>query len=56
MLIVPFTIEDKDNGKTHLMKYKVGFVGCEQNQKNEVFPVQGWLVSPSTKEERESIL
>ena len=56
MLIVPFTIEDEDNGKTYLMKYKVGFVGCDQNEKNEVFPVQGWLVSPSTEEERESIL
>ena len=56
MLIVPFTIINENNGKTYLMKYKVGFVGCEQNQKNEVFPVQGWLVSPSTKEERERIL
>ena len=55
MLVVPFTIEDKDNGKTYLMKYKVGFVGCEQNQKNEVFPVQGWLVSPYSEYEKESI-
>ena len=54
MLIVPFTIEDLVHNKTYLMKYKVGFVGCDQNDKNEVFPVQGWIVSPSTKEERES--
>ena len=54
MLIVPFTVEDLVHKKTYLMKYKVGFVGCDKNEKNEVFPVQGWFVSPSTKEERES--
>ena len=56
MLVVPFTIEDLVHKKTYLMKYKVGFVGCDQNENKEVFPVQGWFVSPSTKEERESIL
>ena len=56
MLIVPFTIKDLVHNKTYLMKYEVGFVGCEKNEKNEVYPVQGWLVSPSTKEERESLL
>ena len=55
MLIVPFTIKDLVHNKTYLMKYEVGFVGCEKNEKNEVYPVQGWLVSPSTKE-RESLL
>ena len=54
MLIVPITIKDIVHNETHKMKYKVGFVGCDQNDKNEVFPVQGWIVSPSTKEERES--
>ena len=56
MLIVPFTIADNVHNKTYDLKYKVGFVGCEQNEKYEVSPVQGWLVSPSTKDERESIL
>ena len=56
MLIVPFIIEDRVHKKTYDMKYKVGFVGCDQNEKNEVSPVQGWIVSPSTKEDRESIL
>ena len=57
LLIVPFKIiEVKNNNKEYLMKYKVGFVGCDQNEYNEVFPVQGWIVSLSTKEERESIL
>ena len=55
MLIVPFKIIDVDK-KEFLMKYKVGFIGCDQNSKNEVIPVQGWIVSTSTKEERESIL
>ena len=53
MLVVPFTIKDEVHKKTYLMKYKVGFIGCDQNPKKEVFPVQGWLVSPSTKEDRE---
>ena len=56
MLIVPFKIVELMTGKEYLMKYKVGFVGCDQNKKNEVFTIQGWIVSPSTKEERESIL
>ena len=56
MLIVPFVIEDRVHNKTYDMKYKVGFVGCDQNDKKEVSPVQGWIVSPSTKEDRESIL
>ena len=38
------------------MKYKVGFIGCDQNDKDEVYPVQGWIVSSSIEEERESIL
>ena len=56
MLIVPFKIEDLVHKKEYDMKYKVGFVGCDQNEKYEVSPVQGWFVSPSTKDERESIL
>ena len=56
MLIVPFKIIDEVHKKEYLMKYKVGFVGCEQNNKKEVYPIQGWLVSPSTKDDRDSIL
>ena len=55
MLIVPFKIIDFDK-REFLMKYKVGFIGCDQNAQNEVFPIQGWVVSTSTKEERDSIL
>ena len=56
MLIVPFTIEDEVHKIKYEMKYKVGFVGCDQNENKQVFPIQGWIVSPSTKEERDSIL
>jgi len=55
MLTVPFKIKDASN-KTYEMKYKVGFIGCDQNEKNEVSPVTGWIVSPSTEEDRDSIL
>ena len=46
MLSVPFIIDDKLNNKKYKMKYKVGFIGCDQNNQKEVFPVQGWLVKP----------
>ena len=49
LLSVPFTIIDKFNKKEkHLMKFEVGFIGCDQNEKKEVFPVKGWIVSPSS--------
>ena len=56
MLIVPFTIEDSAHKKSYEMKYKVGFIGCDQNENKQVFPVQGWIVSPITKEEKDSKL
>ena len=56
MLIVPFTIIEHITGKSYEMKYNVGFIGCDQNEKNEVIPVQGWIVSPSSKADRDSIL
>ena len=31
--------------KTYEMNYNVGFMGCDRNEKNEVFPVQVWVVS-----------
>jgi len=42
MLTVPFKIVDEAHNLVHFMKYKVGFIGCDQNSQNEVFPVQGW--------------
>ena len=51
LLIVPFTVLDC-NKKKYEMEYHVGFIGCDKNKKNEVFPVQGWFVNSITKEER----
>ena len=56
MLIVPFNIKEEITGKTYEMKYNVGFIGCDQNEKNEVIPIQGWIVSPSSIADIESIL
>ena len=56
MLVVPFKINEKITQKTYDMKYQVGFIGCDQNEKKEVSPVQGWIVSPSTEEEKNSSL
>ncbi len=55
MLTVPFKIKDKQN-REHFMKYTAGVIGCDQNEKNEVYPVTGWIVSPSTKADLDSIL
>ena len=45
-LIVPFKIIDLlNNKKEYQMEFKVGFFGCDQNEKKEVFPVKGWIVS-----------
>ena len=43
ILIVPFTINEL--GKEYNMEFKVGFIGCDQNDKKEVYPVVGWLAS-----------
>ena len=56
MLTVPFRIVDVINNKDYMMKYKVGFIGCGQNKKKEVFPVMGWIVSPGGSEDFNSIL
>ena len=57
MLIVPFKViyEDKVRNiyEKFDMKYKVGFIGCEQNEKSEVYPIQGWIVSLGAEEEEE---
>ena len=49
MLIVPFRINEL--GKEYDMEFKVGFIGCDQNDKKEVYPVVGWLASKVEKEE-----
>ena len=45
ILNVPFIIQKLD--KTEIkVKFEAGFFGCEQNNKMEVSPVLGWLISP----------
>ena len=56
MLIIPFKIIDEGAMKAYDMKYHVGFIGCDQNEKKEISLVQGWIVSQSTKKEKKSIL
>ena len=55
MLDVPFKIIDA-NQKEYLMKYRVGFIGCDKNELNEVFPVTGWIVSPRTEEDNKTVI
>ena len=50
MLTVPFKIIDV-NRNIHNMEYKVGFLGCDKNEKNEIFSVSGWIVSPQSNED-----
>ena len=42
ILKVPFILYDEVNKKKYNMKFEAGFVGCDQNENKEVFPVQGW--------------
>ena len=51
MLNVPFKIITR-SGEKYSMEYKVGFIGCDQNEKGEVFPVKGWIVSEIKEEEK----
>ena len=48
ILNVPLIIEDEKTGKIYKMNYWVGFFGCDQNEKKEVFPVQAWMVSENS--------
>ena len=40
-----FTLIDEQSDKKLNMEFKVGFIGCDQNEKMELSPVQGWIVS-----------
>jgi len=42
ILKVPFILYDIVNKKEYNMNFNAGFVGCDQNENKEVFPVQGW--------------
>ena len=44
-LTVPFKVSEKGRKKNYNMCFKVGFIGCDQNNQKEVFPIEGWSVS-----------
>ena len=46
LLTAPFEIIDIVHKKTYKRQFKVGFVGCDINKQNEIFPVMGWCVEP----------
>ena len=53
MIRVPVKIIDLVNQKEFNGKYEVGFIGCDKNKKNEVFPVKGWVFSILNKKKNE---
>ena len=56
MLTVPYRLRFANTKKIFNMNFKVGFIGCDQNEKGEVYPVQGWIASEKEKEKIESDL
>ena len=53
MIKVPIKIIDQINKKEFNAKYEVGFIGCDKNEKNEIFPVKGWVFSILNKKQNE---
>ena len=53
MLTVPYRLRFANTKKIFNMNFKVGFIGCDQNEKGEVYPVQGWIASEKEKEKIE---
>ena len=47
ILTVPFTFKEFRTKNEYKMEYKVGFFGCEQNEKKEVYPIQAWMAGSS---------
>ena len=56
IFVVPFKMYNKDTTELTEMKFKVGFLECGKNSKDEVYPVSGWSVSKLTKQDKESFL
>jgi len=52
MLVAPFVVEEKLTKKSFELQYKVGYVGCDQNDKKEVIPVMGWFIEPYKPQKR----
>ena len=53
MIKIPVKIIDEINKKEFDAKYEVGFIGCDKNEKNEIFPVKGWIFSILNKKQNE---
>ena len=53
MIKIPIKIIDEINKKEFDAKYEVGFIGCDKNEKNEIFPVKGWVFSILNKKQNE---
>ena len=51
MVNVPFKLHDELKNKDYDMNFKAGFAGCDKNDKDEVFPVQGWLAYEGKEKE-----
>lgn len=49
---MPFTFNSEKEKKSYNLQYKVGFVGCKQNEKHEISPVTGWFITEK-KEKKE---
>jgi hypothetical protein len=45
VLDVPFSFYSEKEKKSYNLKYEVGFIGCEQNEKYEISPVTGWFIT-----------
>ena len=50
VLDVPFSFYSQKEKKSYDLQYKVGFVGCKQNEKHEISPVTGWFITEKKKE------
>ena len=55
MLTVPYKLTFVNTGEEFNMNYKVGFIGCDQNEKGELYPVQGWISSEGDDDKIEEI-
>lgn len=56
VLDVPFTFNSEKEKKSYNLQYKVGFVGCKQNEKHEISPVTGWFITEKKEKKKEKDL
>jgi len=53
---MPFTFNSEKEKKSYNLQYKVGFVGCKQNEKHEISPVTGWFITEKKEKKKEKDL